>query len=289
MFNQFRNQNGEEDHYHILGLERDATLSQIKKAYHKLALIHHPDKNNGDAVQFNKINSAYQVLSDPNKKKMYDSIGFCNNMSGDFEGLFTTASKFSNLFNEAGNLGSLFNQPTKHLKHNFECTLEELFFGSMKTINLTRNIQTTKNGPISKEKKSIDLQIKPGWKEGTKVTYHEHGNILYGKKPQDLIITIKEKKHPQFKRCGDDLYTQIQITLKESLVGFEREFLNLDNQLVNFKTNEMTTPEKYYFIEGKGMPNLKKGKRGILNIQCKIIYPEKLTDLQKKKIQEILS
>ena len=71
-------------------------------------------------------------------------------------------------------------------------------------------------------------------------------------------------------------------------MGFESEIINLDNQSVFFKTTEMTTPEKYYFIEDQGMPNLKKGKRGILNIQSRIIYPEKLTDLQKEKIQEIL-
>lgn len=288
MFNKFKKKE-EQNHYQVLGLEKDATPSQIKKAYHKLALIHHPDKINGNSEKFNNINNAYQVLSDPSKKQMYDSIGFYNNnMNGDFEGLFSTASKFTNLFNESSNLGSLFSQPTKHLKYDLECSLEELFYGTTKTINLTRNIQTKKNGPITKEKKSIDLQIKPGWKDGTKITYNEHGNILYGKKPQDLIIIIKEKKHIQFKRCGDDLYTQIKITLKESLVGFDREIINLDNKSVFLKTDEMTTPEKYYFLEEKGMPNLKKGKRGILNIQCIIMYPDKLTDEQKKIIQEIL-
>ena len=288
MFNKFKNE-GEENHYQILGLEKDATPNQIKKAYHRLALLHHPDKNNGDATEFNKINGAYQVLSDPSKRKMYDSVGFYNNnMSGDFEGLFSTASQFSNLFNGANNLGSLFTQPTKHLKYNLDCTLEELFHGTNKTINLTRNVQNTKNGPITKEKKSIDLEIKPGWKDGTKITYHEYGNIVFGKKPQDLIITIKEKKHSQFKRCGDDLYTQIQITLKESLIGFEREIINLDNQSVFLKTNEITTPEKYYFEEGKGMPNLKKGRRGILNIQCRIKYPNKITDDQKAKLLDVL-
>jgi DnaJ family protein B protein 4 len=294
------------DYYELLGVTKKFTNNELKKAYHKLALKYHPDKNNSETAQdmFRKITKAYSVLSDDNKRCMYDLGGYDEDSKSNFNipdfGHLGNLSEFTNLFGNMGesigNLSSIFTNIkssnvvsgmnkifNKDIEVNLDCSLEELFTGFTKNVQVKRKVQKTINDPVKIERVKLDVYGKPGWKAGTRITFHKEGNQLPDIIPQNLIIVIKEKPHAVFKREGDDLYFIISMSLKESLIGFTRDIKGIDKEIIYFKTDEISYNGKKYFVENGGMPN-KKGRRGCLIIYCDVVYPSQLNEKQRESI-----
>ena len=134
--------------------------------------------------------------------------------------------------------------------------------------------------------KILEVNIKPGYKAGTKIKFVGEGDELITLPKQDIVFIIKEIPHNRFKREGDNLKYNINITVGESLYGFDKEIQFLDSKTFNFQVDVCSPPNGIHVVENLGMPK-KDGSKGKLFISYNIIYPNKLNIKQKTLIKEI--
>lgn len=313
------------NYYDILGVKKNATKSDIRKAYKKLAVKWHPDKNIDNkelaSKKFKEISEAYQVLSDEEKRKIYDKYGeegLKNNFNangghggngghgmGNFSGfqnfnqyfnpedlfrnIFGTSNVFDirdNLYGNYGNHGNHGNFGRRKRKlrkganvHNFvKCSLEDLYNGKIKKFKITRNVW--KNGKLMNEIENVKIDIKPGWKNGTKITFHEKADHLQNTIPGDIIFEIQEIQHNVYKRDphnNNNLILTCNISLEEALKGFSRSLRTLDGKMENIKIDKLKSSNQKHIMKGKGMPIRENGKNkgyGDLIIEFNIIFIE---------------
>ena len=303
------------DYYDILGISRNSSQSEIKKAYRQLALKYHPDKNKSSEAEtkFKEISEAYSILSNDEKKKLYDTYGEAGinaNMgtSGfgfqnvDAHNIFTQV--FGNnfdFFDSSGfpfgptpmnmnmnmNMNSrqeMFKQPPA--KYDINCSLEMLYNGGTKKVKVTKRVKDLVTHHIRNESNILTVTIKPGWKSGTKMTFHNEGDKLSSSPAQDVIFVIREQKHPRFQRLGDDLKYNINLNITEALCGFTRTVHGIDNQSININIERCSVPGKYHVVKGHGMPR-KNGTRGDLMIYYTIDFPSCLSSNQREVIRSL--
>ena len=168
---------------------------------------------------------------------------------------------------------------------DLQVSLEDLFHGFTKRLRITRKIQDS-TGSVRTTAEEISVTGKPGWKAGTKLTYHGKGDKLQGRPPQDIQIVIKEKPHKRFRREGDNLHMDLQVDLVDALCGFERAIQSIDGQAMQVKVKQ-AKPDEPYRVAGKGMPR-KAGGRGDMLVHFKIKHPT-LTASQQSAIRQILA
>jgi DnaJ family protein B protein 4 len=317
-------------------VERAATTDQIKKAYRKLALKWHPDRNpsNKEAAEkkFMEIAEAYDTLSDPEKRRNYDLLGsgfhansnnfnsdnffrnnqgftfqnaddifqsffgssnpfFTSNFGGDDFGAFPSAFPNMNGLNRNHN----HNRQQSTLKkgqmveHKFYLSLEEMFHGCTKQMRVTRKRLNADGRTTRDEAKVLTITCKPGWKEGTKITFpkesDEYPHMIAG----DIRFILCQKPHERFQREGNDLLFKHTLDLKQALIGCNIQVLTLDNRTLRIPVNRVISPDTVHTIHGEGMPLPKQpSQRGNLRIHFNIVFPTTLTEQQKRTIQEIL-
>jgi curved DNA-binding protein len=299
------------DYYKVLGVSKNASQDEIKKAYRKLAVKYHPDKNaaNKEAEnKFKEINEAHEVLSDPEKRKKYDQLGanwkhfsqegYQGNPFGGFSGqggqtfhfegdlgdLFggRGASGFSDFFQAffgGGGQGSPFgdfSQRTATKGHDYQAelqlTLEEAYFGTSRILNV--------------EGEKLRIRTKPG-------AYHDQVLRIRGKGGKgsagngDIIIKIKVQPHPVFTRNGNDLKTTHNISLYDAVLGGETIVKTINGQ-VKVKIPAGTQGDSIVRLKGKGMPIYDSPNRfGDLLVELKVEIPSKLTPRQKELFEEL--
>ncbi|KAL0364649.1 UNVERIFIED_CONTAM: DnaJsubfamily B member 4 [Sesamum angustifolium] len=135
----------------------------------------------------------------------------------------------------------------------------------------------------------LTIEIKPGWKKGTKVTFPEKGNEEPGIVPADLIFVVDEKTHPVYRRDGNDLIAKQEVTLLESLTGKTLELSGLDGRNITVPLTEVMKPGHEVLVPNEGMPYSKDPrKKGTLRIQIDVRYPKRLTEAQKHELRRIL-
>lgn len=165
---------------------------------------------------------------------------------------------------------------------NLPVSLEDLFVGKKKSFKIGRK------GPRGvPEKTQIDIQLKPGWKAGTKITYKNHGDYnpaTGGRKT--LQFVIQEKPHPFYKRDGDDLIYELPLTFKESLLGFSKTIQTIDGRTIPLSRSSPVQPTENSVYPGQGMPFKNSSQRGNLIIRYKIDYPITLNDAQRAAIDQ---
>ena len=320
----------------------------LLQAYKKLAIKYHPDKNGGSdeaKKKFQEVSEAYEVLSDDEKRKAYDTYGEDGGMPRGFreptgEGGFPAGSRFT--FSTHGGPGghSSFHDPSfifsqffgtsnpfeaesmdgdsfggghpfasmftdrgvgvggkrslkpvkgRPVEKDFSCSLEELYKGGgVKKLQITKTI-TDDSGRSYEEKKVLEINIKKGWKEGTKVTFENEGDRGPGVIPADIILTLKEKPHPIFKRDGNDLIMKASITLEQALCGTSLTIPFLDAKSIEASIPCITSSSYTHVLRGQGMPKPKEpGTRGDLRIEFEIKLPKSLTTRQQDQMKEIL-
>ncbi|KAL3826114.1 hypothetical protein ACJIZ3_022143 [Penstemon smallii] len=135
------------------------------------------------------------------------------------------------------------------------------------------------------------IEIKPGWKKGTKITFPEKGNEQRGVIPSDLVFIIDEKPHSVFKRDGNDLIATQEISLVEALIGYTAQVTTLDGRNLTIPFNNIVSPVYEELVKGEGMPITNEpGKKGNLRIKFSIIkFPTRLTSEQKTGIKRLLT
>ena len=274
------------DYYEVLGIPRTATDEEIRKAYRILALKYHPDKAEPDTrdtltEKFKEIAQAYQVLSDPDKRRDYDTRGQTPII------VFTNPFDiFSHIFGISPNYQQMFDAYTTNIHPEpvvvyLECNIHEIFNGADKQVEYTRRILS------SEIPSNVTVQVQRGWKDGTRVTFHHYGNQLipdglFG----DLIVIIKEKKSdPSLTRDGNDLIFTHFISLKHALLGVKLTVTNLDGEHLEFDMRGTVIPDgSAKRLIGKGFNT--KSSTGDLIVIFKIKYPEKLTPEQSEFIEK---
>lgn len=279
------------DPYEILGVKRTDSESIIKKAYHKLALKHHPDKNKGkDPTKFKEISQAYTEIMNP--ESLIEDFP-------DLENLFSMLFGSGEFDFLNGFMGLNKKKKKMSAKAYLTLTLEEIYKGGEFSINYTfRNIKGMKqlnsnvvgNQFIStmfmvpdEETVHGNITIKIPKCSGTlhPIIFHNYVD----QKTRDLHIHIIPKKHSVYEYIPqtNDLILNINLNLSEALTGFERSIQTLDDRIIELKCNSIIRPNKQKVIKSEGMNN-----QSSLILKFEIKFPDKLELSQKEKLKEIL-
>jgi len=174
------------------------------------------------------------------------------------------------------------------IKRTLACTLEELYTGTTKRMKITRTI-TDPSGKSIQAEKILTIEVKKGWKAGTKVTFPEEGDERPGVRPADIVFVLEEKPHPRFKREGDDLVYTASVSLRDALCGGVVELLTLDNRTLRVPFTEIVTPQSQKVVRGEGMPLQKQpDQRGDLYIKFNVVFPSHLSEEQKRQLRATL-
>nr|AGS09412.1 DnaJ family protein [Euglena gracilis] len=282
------------EYYDILGLDRNARDSEIKAAYKQAAYRWHPDRhpeNNKPLAEkkFKEIAEAYEVLSDPQRRAAFDRYGDVHHgaEASSFEdSLFTDPNQlFRHFFGGINFTSSTFgfqtpsgSNPKVPMKDhpkviNLKCSLTELFSGCQKRWKITK-LLTDSTGRSMQVEKILQIDIQPGWKQGTKVVFENEGDESPDRLPADYVFVVEEVPHESFTREGNDLRYRHKISLSQALSGFEMELKQLDGRMLMVKVAEVVSHKTQTIIPGEGMPH--KSGRGNLLIQFDVGFPTRL-------------
>lgn len=305
------------DYYEVLGVKKDSSAQDIKKAYRKLAMKYHPDKNKGDKEaeeKFKKISEAYAVLSDSEKRKQYDTFGASGfqqrysqedifrgfdlgdilkefglgGLGGSFRASGGQGSPFEAFFFQGGGPGAgartgyrtTTQQPVKgsDLTYELAVSLHEILTGSEKTISLRKEDKT----------ENVSVKIPKGIKAGQKLRLSGKGSPSpYGGPPGDLYLIIKEQPHPVFTREGDNLVVEKRIPFSKACLGSEISVTSLDGKELKVKVPAGIQPQSKLRLKGHGLPAGKSGGRGDIYVKVMVDIPKDLTADQKKLVKEL--
>eukprot|EP01089_Gocevia_fonbrunei_P019484 TRINITY_DN6910_c0_g1_i3.p1 TRINITY_DN6910_c0_g1~~TRINITY_DN6910_c0_g1_i3.p1 ORF type:complete len:240 (-),score=35.92 TRINITY_DN6910_c0_g1_i3:2-721(-) len=232
-----------------------------------MALEWHPDRNpkkrDEANTKFQEIGEAYAILCDSSKKSMYDLYGE-EGLNGPTKTPHSPssvdhASIFRNLY--ATKFGRDFPTfPTNFgtldpVKYPLKVTLEELYLGSTRTLRWNRNI--SESGVKSTETIQEQVQVKPGWKAGTKLTYEGKGDVHDGF-AQDIVVIIEELPHAKFERNENDLICSVQLKLVDALCGSLIQVITLDNRTLSINVDKVISPDDCTItVPYEGMPDQK--------------------------------
>lgn len=295
------------DYYKVLGLDKNASTDDIKKAYRKLARQYHPDLNPNDKEahkRFQQVNEANEVLSDPEKRKKYDHYGKdwkhaeefekarqqqrhhaaggggfggggSQTFSGDYEG-----GDFSDFFESLfGGMGSKSRRrETKFKGQDYNAELR---------LNL-KEAFTTHQRTLTIDGKNVRITIPAGIEDGQKIRLKGYGAPgVHGGPAGDLYITIHVEVDPHFKRTGNDLHTAAAIDLYTAVLGGEATINTLSGKL-KLKVPPGTQNDAKVRVKGKGFPVYKQdGQFGDLYVTYKVKIPTHLTEKEKELFIEL--
>lgn len=343
------------DYYKVLGIPRTANEGEIKKGYRKMALKYHPDKNKSPNAEekFKEISEAYDVLSDKDKKEIYDKYGeeglkagggggggqggsapggFHYTYQGDpretFKMFFGDEDPFANFFSfGSGPGGQGFRQARfgggqesmetdddpfgqhfggfgggmpghgmprrKHqdtaVVRDLQVSLEDIYKGTTKKLKITRKVLNPDGRSTRTEDKILTIDVKPGWKAGTKITFPKEGDQTPNNVPADIIFVIKDKPHQMFTRDGSDIRYKASISLKQALCGTTLQVPTIDGRKIPLRLNEVIKPNMVKRIQGEGLPQPKQSaRRGDLIVEFDIRFPSKMTSSAKEILSDCL-
>lgn len=174
------------------------------------------------------------------------------------------------------------------IENKLPCSLEDLYKGTTKKMKISREIADI-SGKIMQVEEILTIDVKPGWKKGTKITFPKKGNEQPNVIPSDLVFVIDEKPHSVFTRDGNDLIVTQKISLAEALTGYTVHLTALDGRSLNIPINNVIHPTYEEIVPREGMPLQKDpSKRGNLRIKFNIRFPTRLTAEQKAGIKKLL-
>lgn len=306
------------DYYKILGVERGAKDADIKKAYRKLALKYHPDRNPGDKAaeeKFKEINEAYQVLSDTEKRTRYDQLGQAYStwqQRGGAPGNFNwdewstrNAGGQGGVRVDVGNLDDLFGG-------GFSDFFESIFGGMGRAAGggtrTRRQATNMRSAPVTYEQpvaisfqeayrgsertiqvdgRRLEVKIPAGAKTGTRVRVQGGGPTSQGGQPNDLHLVIEVTPDPRFERRENDLYTDAAVDLFTAVLGGQVSVVTPGgNVLLTIPAG--TQPGQTFRLSGRGMPHLRSPKTfGDLYVKVKVTIPRRLTQEQRSIFEKL--
>ncbi|CAN1251797.1 DnaJ protein homolog 2 [Linum perenne] len=256
MFGRAPKKSDNTKYYEILGVPKSASPEDLKKAYRKAAIKNHPDKG-GDPEKFKELAQAYEVLSDPEKREIYDQYGedaLKEGMGGGGGG-HNPFDIFESFFGGGFGGGSSRGRRQRRgedVVHPLKVSLEDLYLGTTKKLSLSRNPETITG---------------------------------------DIVFVLQQKEHPRFKRKGDDLFVEHTLLLTEALCGFRFVLTHLDGRQLLIKSlpGEVVKPDSFKAINDEGMPMYQKPfLKGKLYLHFTVDFPDSLSPDQVKALEAIL-
>lgn len=271
--------------YDILGIQPTASKEEMKKAYRKLSLKHHPDRG-GDEEKFKEISSAYETLTNPE----------LNNSAGKFPtGGGTNVNideMFKAMFGMNVNLGEGFSHIHRQMQKpppillTLPISIEQAYNGCSIPIQIERWVMNNNVKEIEKE--TIYVNVPQGIDNNELIVFREQGNITNDKLKGDIKIFIKVENKSIFKRDGLNLVYQKEISLKEALCGFSFDIEHISGKKFRINNGNGTVVGVNYQKVVQGLGMIRGEHSGSLTIMFKIKFPDKLTEEQVKIIRETL-
>ena len=269
------------DYYNTLGISKSASEADIKAAYRKMAMKHHPDRG-GDEKKFKEVTEAYETLSDPQKKQMLD-MGVDPNaqhtsyrQGSPFEFHFNTGN-FEDVFSNFG-FGGRPVRKNKTLNVNIEVTLEDILKGRVIDAEI---------GIPSGSKRLVNIEVPPGIENGQQIRYRGMGeHTLKDVAPGDLIVNVFVKEHPIFQRQGDMLMIKKFISPWDAMLGSDITIETIDKKTLTIGIPAGTQPDTVLSCRGEGLTNMRTKVRGNLLIKIQIEIPKNLNSEQKTAVEQ---
>jgi curved DNA-binding protein len=304
------------EYYETLGVAKTATPDEIKKAYRKLAMKFHPDKNKGDKAaeeKFKGISEAYAVLSDPEKKQQYDTYGSTNfhqrysqedifrnfdlndilrqfgfgmggQQSSGFGNGMGGGAHFNSFFNQGGGhgggCGGGCHQPAKgqDMTYQITVTLDEVLNGADRSISLRKNGQP----------QQVSVKIPKGIEEGKKLRLKGKGGPSQNGGPAgDLYLKVGISEHPVFSREGDNLIVTKMLNFSDACMGGKVEVETLEGKKFSVRVPTGSVNGSKLRIRGYGLPSGPLGERGDLFVKLAVNVPEELSDEQLAAVERL--
>ena len=304
------------DYYKTLGVSKNATADEIKKAYRKMARENHPDAG-GDEEKFKDINEAYEVLSDEKKRELYDRYGTADQnrvpygwgggsggQTVTFEDLFGGAGSWSEIlerlrngegafgtnwdFGDMGGGFGGFGQQGRYSTKGQDTTVEmtitfdEAFKGTKKRV--------TVRVPGRAEKTTLDVNVPAGAVDGGRMRFKGQGVPGRNGGPAgDLLVVTKIADRPLFSRKGADVLTHVEVSFAEAALGSSVVVPAPDGSKVRVKVPAGTQPGTVLVVKGKGAPRVKGTGNGDLKITVEVPVPKTLNGGQRKALEDYLA
>ena len=295
-------------YYEILGAKRNASQSEIKKGYRRLARKYHPDVNPGDRSaeeRFKQIQEAYGVLSDPEKRKFYDQKGYYRdgqqaaagdgfqdfqdfggsgfgyrNFSGG-SGQSTFGDILSDLFGR-GNGRASSARPTRgqDLEYRIEIPFLDAIRGTQTRIRASR-----RDGGTQKVE-SLRVKIPAGVKSGSRIRVPGKGDVApFGGPPGDLFLVVRVQPHPFFSRRGNNVLCSVPVTVEEAVLGAQIEVPTVEGK-ARLKIPSGTQSGQKLRLRGRGAPSPKGGDRGDQLVEVQVVLPTVEDERSKEIVRE---
>jgi len=316
------------DYYAILGVKRGASDKEIRQAYRRLARKHHPDVNPGDKAaeeRFKEINAAYEVLSDPEKRRKYDLYGDQWQYADQFEEArrqggqrwswsgrgvpFDGFDPGGHGFGDLGDLlGGLFtgtrtrSRRGEDVQHMAEVTLAEAYHGTTRVLHIQTEEPCATCGGSGKlvgavchvcqgsglimRPRRLEVKIPPGVGDGSRVRVAGEGRAGRGGSRGDLYLVISVRPHERFSRRGDDLQTEVEVPLVDAVLGGEVAVPTLKGKAM-LKIPPLTQNGRVFRLGGLGMPHLAGGGKGDLYARVKVILPAELSPEERELFEKL--
>lgn len=291
------------DYYAVLGVNRNASDKEIRQAYRRLARKYHPDVNPGNKeaeARFKEINAAYEVLSDPEKRRKYDRYGDqwqyadrieeMRRQSRTYEapeGAFRwedmglgadLGSIFDNIFRRGGETifgrRSPFRGRGQDIEHPITITLEEAYRGTKRTVLLP-------------DGRRIEVTIPAGVDNGSRVHLAGQGHPGLGGGPSgDLYLIVSIQPDPRYERKSNDLYTEVEVPLVDAVLGGEAKVTTLKGQVM-LTVPPLTQNGTVFRLAGLGMPHRNRSGYGDLYAKVKVVLPTRLSPREKELFEQL--
>jgi molecular chaperone DnaJ len=353
------------DYYEVLGVKKDASADEIKKAYRKKAMELHPDRNPNDPsaeAKFKEAAEAFDVLKDENKRARYDRYGHSGMHSGGFNEPDFQNVSFEDIFSRFGDIfgSDMFGgagggrsrsqrrvgQPGDDMKLRLKLTLDEIAFGTEKTLKIKKHISCRKcngsgaetsddfmtcstcngvgqvrqvsntmfgqfvnvqtcptcygEGRVIKNKctscggegrvrgeETVKVKIPSGVSNGNYITLRGQGNAgIRGGEAGNLIVLIEEAEDDTFRREGDDIFYELQLSVTDAILGTEVEVPTLKGK-AKLKVEAGTQPGKLLRMKGKGIVGLNTKQPGDQFVEVNVYIPTALSDAERKSVEAL--
>ncbi len=292
------------DYYEVLGVNKGAGKDEIKKAFRKAAVEHHPDKG-GDEAKFKEINEAYEVLSDDQKKAAYDQFGhaagahqagggaggFGGDPFGGFgggPGGFNVDFDFSGMGGQGGNLNDIFEMfftGARNRARDVEISITIDFYeavsGTTKEISL-RIMDRQKN---ERKNETVKVKIPAGIDDGQSIRLDGKGEIGAGGTRGSLYVHVRVRPSREFERHGADIISRAKVGMVDAALGTTIDVKTLEGS-VKVKIPSGTQHGKVIKLSGKGIPLINSSRHGDHLIEVTVEVPTKLSAKQKKLLEQ---